>query len=194
MDPLFRFTPWDHVVLGKRLRECREAVMGLLIVAPLDGEANRIARHTAAAVDRLRSELDCHLQMTRPLRRDPRRLSRHIYGGHAHGVRARACRTRRAHGVGAAHGAPAGGRAWRRSPRHLRRPGPDDARASRTSGRPAAREPCRWCLTSTLRGGAASAPNRRSRSRTRPTVIASCRRHRPNPAAGARTEHLICAR
>lgn len=84
MDPLFRFTPWDHVVLGKRLRECREAVMGLLIVTPTDSEANRIARHTVAAVDRLRSDMDCHLQMTRPLRRDPRRISRHIYGGQTH--------------------------------------------------------------------------------------------------------------
>ena len=84
MDPLYRFTPWDHVVLGEKLRGCRGAVMGLLAVAPPDSETSRIARETIAAMDRLRSEMDCHLQITRPLRRDPRRLTQHIYAGPTH--------------------------------------------------------------------------------------------------------------
>ena len=84
MDPLYRFTPWDHVVLGEKLRGCRGAVMGLLAVAPPDSEASRIARETIAAVDRLRSEMDCHLQITRALRRDPRRLTQHIYAAPTH--------------------------------------------------------------------------------------------------------------
>ncbi len=84
MDPLYRFTPWDHVVLGEKLRACRGAMMGLLAVAPPDSETSRIARETIAAVDRLRSEMDCHLQTTRSLRRDPRRLTPHIYAGQTH--------------------------------------------------------------------------------------------------------------
>lgn len=35
MDPLYRFLPWDHVSLGQRLRQAREATMGLLLVARL---------------------------------------------------------------------------------------------------------------------------------------------------------------
>lgn len=84
MDPLYRFTPWDHVMLGERLRGCRGAIMDLLAVAPPEGETSRLARETIAAVDRLRTEMDCHMQITRPLRRDPRRLSRHVYGGQSH--------------------------------------------------------------------------------------------------------------
>lgn len=38
MDPLYRFLPWDHVSLGQRLRQAREATMGLLLVAPPDSE------------------------------------------------------------------------------------------------------------------------------------------------------------
>jgi len=34
IDPLYRFLPWDHVSLGQRLRQAREATMGLLLVAP----------------------------------------------------------------------------------------------------------------------------------------------------------------
>lgn len=84
IDPLFRFLPCDHASLGQRLREAREATMGLLLVAPPNSKVSRIARETIAAVDRLRSEMDCHLQVTRPLRRDPRRMTRHIYGGLTH--------------------------------------------------------------------------------------------------------------
>ncbi|TQE98587.1 MAG: hypothetical protein FKY71_13030 [Spiribacter salinus] len=84
MDPLHRFTPYDHVVLGEKLRDCRSAVMGLLAVAPTDSETVGIARQTIAALDQLRSEMDCHLQTTRPLRRDPRRMTRHIYGDQTH--------------------------------------------------------------------------------------------------------------
>lgn len=81
MDPLYRFTPWDHIVLGDKLRGCRGAVMGLLAAAPPESETSRIARETIAAVDRLRSEMDCHLHITRALRRDPRHLTQHIYTG-----------------------------------------------------------------------------------------------------------------
>ena len=84
MDPLYRFLPWDHVSLGQHLRQAREATMGLLLVAPPDSEVSRIARETVVAMDRLRSEMDCHLQVTRPLRRDPRRMTRQIYGGLTH--------------------------------------------------------------------------------------------------------------
>ena len=58
--------------------------MDLLAIAPPESETSRLARETIAAVDRLRTEMDCHMQITRPLRRDPRRLSRHVYGGQAH--------------------------------------------------------------------------------------------------------------
>jgi hypothetical protein len=84
MDPLYRFRPWDHVGLGQRLRACREVVMDLLAAAPPDSETSRIACQTVAAVDRLRSEMDCHLQTTGALRRDPRGLTRHVYGGPTH--------------------------------------------------------------------------------------------------------------
>jgi hypothetical protein len=58
--------------------------MGLLLVAPPDSDVSRLAHQTIAAVDSLRSEMDCHLQVTRSLRRDPRRMTRHIYGGQTH--------------------------------------------------------------------------------------------------------------
>ena len=57
-----------------------------------------------------------------------------------HCIRPRPCRTRCAHGLGPAHSAALGRRGWGRSACHLRGPGPNDARASRTPGRPSAWE------------------------------------------------------
>ena len=71
-------------MLGERLRGCRGAIMDLLAVPPPESETSHRAREAIAAVDRLRMEMDCHMQITRPLRRDPQRLSRHVYGGQAH--------------------------------------------------------------------------------------------------------------
>jgi hypothetical protein len=78
--PLFIGTD-DHVMLGNRIRECREALMYLLRHSIAGSPHHREAKLAIAALDRLRSELDCHLQETTPRARDPRRLADRVYAG-----------------------------------------------------------------------------------------------------------------
>ena len=76
--PLF-LTLDDHVVLGNRVRDCREVLMHLLVNATPGSALHRGARQSITALDRLRTDLDCHLQQNTPRARDPRRLVARVY-------------------------------------------------------------------------------------------------------------------
>ncbi len=80
-DWLLDITTDDHVVLGNRIRGCRDVLMHV-VRQSLPGTSPHIeARQAVAALDRLRSELDCTLRVTTPRDRDPRHIADKVYYG-----------------------------------------------------------------------------------------------------------------
>jgi hypothetical protein len=82
-DAPLDLTPDDHVVLGNRIRACREVLMHVVVTAIPGTTPHVEARRSIAALDRLRTELDCHIRMNTPRERDPRRLAEKVYFGAA---------------------------------------------------------------------------------------------------------------
>lgn len=78
--PLF-ITTDDHVMLGNKIKDCREALMFLLRSAIAGTAHHRHAKLSINALDHLRSELDCQLQTTTLPFKDPRRMTADVYGG-----------------------------------------------------------------------------------------------------------------
>ncbi|MBW7057920.1 hypothetical protein KY389_14785 [Paracoccus bogoriensis] len=72
----------DHVVIGNRLRACREALLLVLTSAVPGTDTHREADRCLIAMDRLRAELDCDLRGVAHYERDPRRLTGKVYYGH----------------------------------------------------------------------------------------------------------------
>lgn len=71
----------DHVVVGNRLRACREALLHVLATAVPGTRTHVEADRSLAALDRLRAELDCDLRSTTSGERDPRGLTGKVYYG-----------------------------------------------------------------------------------------------------------------
>lgn len=76
-----RLTTDDHVVVGNRLRACREALLHVLTTAVPGTLTHVEADRSLAAMDRLRAELDCDLRGTTSYERDPRGLTGKVYYG-----------------------------------------------------------------------------------------------------------------
>lgn len=71
----------DHVVVGNRLRACREALMHVLTSAVPGTRTYQEADLSIAALDRLRAELEHDLRGTTSYERDPRGLTSKVYYG-----------------------------------------------------------------------------------------------------------------
>ena len=71
----------DHVVLGNRIRACREALQHVLVAAVPGTQTHVEADRSIAALDRLRAELDCDLRGITRGEGDPRRLAGKVYYG-----------------------------------------------------------------------------------------------------------------
>jgi len=80
-DWLLDITTNDHVALGNRMRACREVMMHVVMQSIPRTTPHVEARLAIAALDRLRTELDCHVRVTTPRDRDPRRLAEKVYFG-----------------------------------------------------------------------------------------------------------------
>lgn len=76
-----RLSTDDHVVVGNRLRACREALLHVLSAA-LPGTLTYVeADRSLTALDRLRVELECDLRGIASYERDPRGLTSKVYYG-----------------------------------------------------------------------------------------------------------------
>lgn len=71
----------DHVVIGNRLRECRDALMHVMTSAVPGTRTYHEADRSLAALDRLRAELEHDLRGTTAYERDPRHLTGKVYYG-----------------------------------------------------------------------------------------------------------------
>ncbi|MBZ0130845.1 MAG: hypothetical protein K8F59_17240 [Rhodobacteraceae bacterium] len=71
----------DHVVIGNRLRECRDALMHVMTSAVPGTLTYQEADRSLAALDRLRAELEHDLRATTAYERDPRHLAGKVYYG-----------------------------------------------------------------------------------------------------------------
>lgn len=71
----------DHVVLGNRVRACREALLHVVAAATPGTITHVEASRTIVALDRLRDELDCDLRAATSGERDPRGLMAKVYSG-----------------------------------------------------------------------------------------------------------------
>ena len=71
----------DHVVVGNRLRDCRDALMHVLTSAVPGTRTYQEADRSLAALDRLRAELEHDLRGTTSCERDPRALTSKVYYG-----------------------------------------------------------------------------------------------------------------
>ncbi len=80
-DYLLDITTDDHVLLGNRIRACRDVLMHVVMQSIPQTTPHVEARLAIAALDRVRTELDCNIRVVTPRERDPRRLAEKVYFG-----------------------------------------------------------------------------------------------------------------